>query len=536
MQQETHSTPKRRGSTGTHMETRPIYIEEWLDSLPYVDFNKTSRLLLEATELTNRENIKPEIREELVRLYYRPYLYYLDSQIKSGAQHSLQTMETLQGQVGVLKQFANNLAQACRLSIEEGQNRKTIWRQKKSPLPALLMQMNLLSHVLIFSYLEYAPVPVAIWRELNGLYAHAENMDQQFATVIPPGGDIKQDATTIANAYKRILLASMVDPYHLPFGAIWEIYIQLKTWSEHAQLKPCSGVDHAEGFYVIALDEDSCPMAYGKFDPDAAKQSHRLIDTNSLGAIVNKLLDRLNAGKSLDEAVHLSAFYAKAILAQMAMAWGRPAVRYSPRDSGAGSVHVSSGINAVYFYLNGNQEFKAPEKREEEEVITDVGGFNAPAERKTQSHALDQWDLVDQGPGGFAISKNEKPEIAIKVGDLIGIARTEEGSLSLGVIRWLMISADRVYRVGIQSIAADSVPAAIRTISGSAMETRFSRAIIAGDFSPTGANDVICGAGLYKATSEYELSVAGNTMRVRSNTQVETTANFSHFIVAPLQR
>ena len=321
MQRETHSIPMRRGSTGTHVETRPIYIEEWLDSLPYIDFNKTSRLLLEATELTNKESIKPEVREELVRLYYRPYQYYLDSQIKSGAQHALQAIETLQGQIGVLKQFANNLAEACRLTIEEGQNRKTIWRQKKSPLPTLLMQMNLLSHVLIFSYLEYAPVPGTIWRELNGLYAHAENTNQQFATVVPPGGDVKQDATTIANAYKRILLASMVDPYHLPFGAIWEVYIQLRGWSEHAGLKPCSRVNHAEGYYVIDLDGDSGPEAYGKFDPDAAGKSHRLIDTNSLGAIVNKLLDRLNSGKSLDEKVHLSVFYANTVLAQMATAW-----------------------------------------------------------------------------------------------------------------------------------------------------------------------------------------------------------------------
>ena len=205
MQQEPHSIPKRRTSTGTHVETRPIYIEEWLDSLPYIDFNKTSRLLLEATAETNKESIKPEARLELISLYHRPYQYYLESQIKSGAQHTLQSMETMQEQITVLKQIAVNLGSACSLSIEEGLHRKTIWRQKKSPLPAMLMQMHYLSHVLIFSYLEYTPAPENIWRELHGLYSYAENIGQQHTTVIPAGGDPNKDATTITNTYKCIL-------------------------------------------------------------------------------------------------------------------------------------------------------------------------------------------------------------------------------------------------------------------------------------------------------------------------------------------
>lgn len=534
MQQETHSIPTRRGSTGTHMETRPIYIEEWLDSLPYIDFNKTSRLLLEATAETNKESIKPEARLELVRLYHRPYHYYLESQIKSGAQHTLQSMETMLGQITVLKQIAVNLAQACSLSIEENLHRKTVWRQKKSPLPAMLMQMTYLSHALIFSYLEYSPTPGNIWRELNSLYTHAENMGQQHATVIPAGGNVKTDATTITNAYKCILLASMVDPYHLPFGAIWEIYIQLRGWSEHAQIKPFARVDDPAGVYVIDLDGDSYPVAYGKFDPATARESHRLVDTTRLGAMVNKQVGQLNSGKPLDEDVHLSVFYAESILAQMSMAWGLPAVRYSPRDRTEGTIHITCGMNAIYFYLNGKREFETPEQREQEAVITDVGVLNEPRARTSQSYSLDQWDLVDQGPGGFAISKKEKPNVPVKVGDLIGISRTVDGGLALGVIRWLMVSGDRVYRVGIQTIAADTVPAAIRATTGSTMETFYSRAIIAGDFSTSGENVVISGTGMYTDKREYELNVGGKILRARSETPVEATANFNHFIVMPL--
>ena len=539
MQQKSHAVPQRTRADGVHMETRPMYIEEWLDSLPYIDFSKTSKLLVEATSETNKETVKPEARLELIKLYNRPYQYYLQSQIKAGAGHKLQSTETMQDQIFVLKQIAANLAQSCKVTIDEGQSRRTVWRQKKPPLPAILMQMTYLSHILIFSYLEYSPSPADVWRELNSLYSLAADMGQQTATVIPLGGDAKKDATNIARAYKSILLASMVDPYHLPFGAIWEIFIQLLDWGEQARLKPFEKVSDPAGFYVIDLEGDGYPVPYGKFDPESAGKSHCLIDTTPLGAMAAKYLEQLNSGKALKEEIHLSPFYAKSILTQMELAWGEPAVRYSPRDKAEGSINVTCGLNGIYFFLNGGREFEGLEPREEEHVIIDVGRINEPRAAVNQSYAMEQWDLIDQGPGGFSIGKKDKPGIQTKVGDLIGIMRgsrgdNTDGSLALGVIRWMMVNEDKAYRMGIQTIAADIVPAAIRAISGSAMETRFSRAIIAGDFSPSADNVVITGAGMFKASREYELKVGNANLRVRSESPVEATANFNHFIVAPL--
>lgn len=535
MQQETHSIPTRRGSTGTHVETRPIYIEEWLDSLPYIDFQKTSRLLLEATTLTNKESIKPEARLELARLYNRPYMYYLESQIKSGAQHTLQSMETMQEQISVLKQIAVNLARACSLSIEENLHRKTVWRQKKSPLPAMLMQMNYLSHALIFSYLEYAPAPENIWRELNGLYYHAENMGKQHTSVIPPGGDPNKDATTITNAYKCILLASIVDPYHLPFGAIWEIFILLRAWSERAQIKIYEQVNDPAGIYIIDLEEDAPPVACGKFDPTTVRESHRLISTAEPGSLAKKYLDQVNSGKALDADIRLSAFYAKQILTQMSTAWNLPAVRYSPRVRSEGQIHVTTGMNAIYFYLNGKEEFVEPQLQEAEHVIADVGGINEFSTGETGGYTLDQWEILDQGPGGFAICKKVKPKVVLKVGDLVGITRDAGSGLALGAIRWLLVSGDRNYKIGIQTIAAEIAPASIRAVSSSDMEARFSRAMIAGDFSESGVNTIITSAGLFKPNHEYELIVDGVILRVLIESQVETTASFNYFMVVPSQ-
>ena len=129
MKYDAYSLPMRATPDGDQIETRPLYVEEWLDSLPYIDFKKTSLLLYEATRATNEQVLKPAIRVELVELYNRPYQYYIDSQIKTGAQHTLHSIDTLQEQIQILKKIAINLGLACKISAEETLKKKTLWGQ-----------------------------------------------------------------------------------------------------------------------------------------------------------------------------------------------------------------------------------------------------------------------------------------------------------------------------------------------------------------------------------------------------------------------
>ena len=103
--------PTRKTSNGLQIDTRPMYIEEWLEKLPYIDFKKTSQLLAQATALTNEQDVKPSPRLELVELYAQPYQYYIDSQIKAGAQHTLQSIETATGTNQSIKKYCNQPCQ-----------------------------------------------------------------------------------------------------------------------------------------------------------------------------------------------------------------------------------------------------------------------------------------------------------------------------------------------------------------------------------------------------------------------------------------
>ena len=535
MQKDNYSIPKRKTGAGEEVETRPLYVEEWLDSLPYVDFKKTSRLLHEATRATNTQPVKAATRFELVQLYNRPYQYYVESQIKTGAQHTLQSIETMQEQVEILKLIAVNLAFACKLSVDESQKQKTLWRQSKPPLEALLAALHYLSHALIFSFLEYAPVPKNVWRELHFVYDFAEGLGQHNAVLLPPGGKTGTDTISIAAAYKRIVMASLADPHHLPFGAIWEIYEQLGAWVQHVEVTRFLQPGNPGGCFVVNLDSDNRPIPLTKFDAPTGNDKLRLIDAGALGGVIEEQLERLQAGQNLGPASKLSPYFAQSVLGHMQRTWGLPPNRYHPREPGEGSLELTCGLNAVYYFLNTGHEF-AP-------VIPGSGGEEAEAAGSasevtpTSNYVVESWNLVDQGPGGFAVIKKEKPHYTVRVGDLISIGHAPGSTglreWTLGIIRWLMVHQKNAYRIGVQTIPGSVTPVAVRAVGGSSHDSLFRRALLLTDRQRQGSQSMITERGLYQDGRALELLYNGRVLRTTGGALIESAVGFEHFTLRP---
>jgi cyclic-di-GMP-binding protein len=532
MASDLNKLPNRKTSSGVQMETRPLHIEEWLDKLPYIDFEKTGQILFEAIKATNKESIKPSVRLELVELYHRPYQYYLDLQIKTGAQHTLQSISTMQAQLEILKKIAINLGLSCKLAVDELLKRKTLWGQSKPPLPAMLMSLNYLSHAMIFSFLEYSPIPKNVWREVNNIFTFAEDIGQENNTIILPGMDAKTGATSIAHSYKKIVMASLADPHHLPFGAIWEIFGQLQNWANSTQVRTFEIPAKPNGIFVVNLDSDTAPLPYSKFNAKLASDKHRLIDTADLGVIIQQQMAILNSGKSLDSSIKISPYFAKSIVSHISKTWGTPPQRSIPRETSQGAMLISCGLNSTYYFLNNEEDFVIPQALSDTDDMSDYSDDADAGRQKT--YAADEWSLVDQGSGGFAVIKNDKPGDTVRVGDLVGINSdviAQANTWKLGIIRWLMIRQSKVYKVGIQMIANETHPAAIRAVKGSKQDLQYRRAFVTGDPDAQLISSVITEKGLFIDERELELIYKGKNFRVSANSQQESTVSFEHFSI-----
>lgn len=523
--------PVKKSANGTEIETRPIYIEEWLDSLSYIDFKKTSSLLNEALVATNKADIKSSTRLELVELYNRPYQYYVASQMNAGAQHTLQTIDAMGSQVSQLKQIAVSLSHACKIAFDSALNKKTLWKQSKPPVEAMLMSMNYLSHALIFSFLEYAPIPKKVWQQLNFIYDFTESMNCNKKIYSIPGPDNKNINTTIDHTYKKIMMASLVDPHHLPFGAIWEVYEQLDKWAEYTQLHEMQSVKNASGYFVIDLTTDNKAMPYSKFDQTKIHDKVRLLDSVPLDNLIKKQIDLIKIGQPIDKSIVLSPFYAKALLVHMLKAWGLPPNRYFPRKAKSGKLQLVSGTRAVYYYLNNGNVFQNVPTQQDNEEIDIAEGL--PEEQNLSlsgSHYIsEEWRIVDEGSGGYAIIRDDKPKNAMRVGDLVGISLGDEKRIwSIGTIRWLMVSKS-IHKIGLQIISDTAKPISIRACSGSKADQEFKPAFLVSHASDPNDLSIIVEKGLYIEGREMEMLLGDKKESISANSIIESSMTYEVF-------
>ncbi len=510
------------------IEIRPAYIEDWLETLPYANFHKTVALLSEAVKATNQVPMKAAQRFELVTLYHRSYDYYIETQIRNLAKQTSSSREQQATPALDMKQYAIQLSHACKITANDVLNSTSLFGQAKSPIQQALMSMIYLSHALIYSFIDYSPVPKKVWFELNSLYEFASGLNQEHTTNIPLGES--GTPTTIEHTYKQILLASLSDPLHLPFGAIWEVYEQLNLWAEFAQLQDFAEVKNPAGYFVVHTKGDIQPVSYSKFETNQASQSHWLLDANSLRNIVQNYLQTLESGKATDSKFLLQENTAKTMLIVLGKSWGLPAKRYFPRKASAGKIDVTIDMHACYYFHNDENDLAQKADSYQNSDISVEGDEHEL--RQSARYKSEQWELTDQSSGGYCISRTGRPTRPIGVGGLVGLKsniNNPQNNWVLGVFRWLMVRQQNKYKAGIQTLAPHAKAVTIRALSGAPTICEVRRAFLTAD-PKTGANvTIITSSGLYARQRELEFVHRDKTYRVTAENLLESSSNFEQF-------
>ncbi len=176
--------------------------------------------------------------------------------------------------------------------------------------------------------------------------------------------------------------------------------------------------------------------------------------------------------------------------------------------------------------MNGQQHFIANDKpgdgaEDEIDVMNTSGAHKV-------FYSQEEWELVDQGAGGFAVVKKIKPGNAVRVGDIVGIeTRNKQGDnvWVVGVIRWLMISQAKVYKMGIQTISTNARPVAIKQPG----DSDYSRAFILSDQTSSSDAAIITSRGVFAKDQSLELLEDNATKRLTAADLKESTSMFEYF-------
>ena len=444
------------------VEIRPVYVEEWIESLPYANPLVLQRNFHEQLFKLNRTPVKPSTRLTLMELYLRPCEYLLELQERQGPIHSIAILEKQRTDTDAARKISVEMAYGYKTVLANSLGKPSLFGPSKELKLALQRACLFLSYALLHCYGEYLPTPTGYWSEFHALYLHARHR-KLLETPVGKTGGRPESAMTVAATYKRMLLTSLVDPYHLGYGNVWNVYSAFSVCIDETTIEAIRNVDKPVGLFVIDPDLDQRPLPYRDAEADLS-DNHLLLDANPAMEI---LMARLDAGNTGDLGARPDRQISTDLIHSIVRALGIPPKRHTPREYSEGRVGLTTGLTSLHHFIGGKRASELaspPAERPDDEY--DVGVDTEDQSPEVEgSYTAEYWELQNRGPGGIGIIQRLRPSITIGVGELIGVQIPVKGQADtdwiIGVVRWLSIDNAGEYQAGVQILAQSAEPAAI---------------------------------------------------------------------------
>lgn len=529
------NVPEQRAIPG--VDTRPGPLRAWLGALPYVESEKTAAQVLERLRDINHQHLPAAQRLELLAAFRDSY-ERLHEGLRDGARQ--QDALTRPRALELHGQFTEALAFGHKYALRDALGERQRWGRARQLAEATHHSLYFLAIQMICHYQAYLPVADHAWREIGDLVRFAETRELPAARAgaLPFVHDELQSLAI----YRQLVLLRLADPYRLPNGQIWEAYGYLAGKTPQTQLlgqflgEASTGIP--TGVYGISLDREpqqSLPAPGSGIE----RSSWRWLDARELVRNAQLDLDRIVSGTSphrVGFSNRLTGSDAIQLLGRMLGQWTHAPERKSPRFTSAQTVEVAPGLAGAYYFLNHCSPFNPLDyaAADDEDAIDYAAGQRRQASGPSEDFRLVTCPTRNRSSGGLALHMGSVHALNLRVGDLIllnmpgGTPGAAQDWL-IGVVRWLVRQDEAGTVLGVQYVARNAIPAAVRATSGAHQ-----------GHAPALKNDLtlangqrlavlITPRGLYRPKAVLELQLAGQTRQIRCGHLLETASGFDRF-------
>ena len=487
------SLPRLDASPDPGVEIRPVYVEEWLESLAYANPPTLLDQTLQALERLNRQPLKPSLRLGLLDLYMSPYAFALDFR---RTQKPARTGVALARQRDVsarLRRTALAMALGYKQALSDLRARRSRFGGTRDTRLALQRSVLFSSLGLMHAYDEYQPAQPGLWLETIALYLTAaeDGLDGQPVPSKVPDGAFSRST---ADCFKCLCLTSLVDPYHLGYGELWSVYRAFGEYAEIARVVPVQEQPRPAGWFVI--------------DPTSDGRPKPLVQVAGLPAAQCRLLD------------------------------ANPVLK-APRESSDGRVKLAAGLSTLHYFLRGGETDVAPSATDAEEIVaSDAIGITSRGSSTAYRHQ--SWQVVNEGADGVGIARDGPPDSFVGVGDLVGLQfplrGDDEDDWSLGVVRWISVSAEDRHQAGIQMLAEHCSPVTVQAESGTGSVKRIPRPALALPAVSTDASStLITPGGMFNAGDQMRVEAGTREWLLEATAITESTGTYDRLTYRVLE-
>ena len=193
-------------------------------------------------------------------------------------------------------------------------------------------------------------------------------------------------------------------------------------------------------------------------------------------------------------------------------------------------MNLMHGLNNFYYFLNDKQDFKL--QGDDRQHEHDIGSFTTGIDT-TVRYQKENWNLVDTSSGGISVTRDDKPESGIRVGDIVGLNLDEKSGgpefYRAGILRWMLVRQGKVFKAGIQILNQPVLPAGVRASHGNQIEREFRRAILTGNPLKQKEITVFTSKGLHLQDRVLEININDKIYKGKVGDIIESTICFEQF-------
>ena len=451
-------------------------LNEWISTLAIMQLGDTSKALFPALLELSELECSETLRFDLIQTLHPTIENVLGSLEKNFFNQGVITSDRNEHiiELAMLLRcyFAAIYINIVRRSSDQLEHQKFSFfalNQKKNLQTARTLAtfqaLQQLTQLLYQQHMLYSEPVAGQWLIAHQLYDAAVTHKYHHTTLEQPAG--KPSLNNVAQAYAQLILLDIFNTNQIRQSEIQALFQCSFDWAKMLQLLP---KETELTKYVVDTSKDHPPIYNKKqssgFNPNI------FISTNSLLDHVTATLHKNAEYISKNEKIYLTPalkFHVQTIL-------GTTAERRHERYEYSAQLHICFGLLTAHFYLSKAKNFAETLQLEHGYGLQSESRFLSSWDKKEssdnqessiqrlsrESKAVYQADILDISVNGYRIKWTTEAPKNLRTGEYILVKETSHGHWRGGVIRWLKQSSEKSLELGLEVLAQDIFPCAVR--------------------------------------------------------------------------
>lgn len=403
-------------------------LQAWLDDLPPLDLQRSIGHMLDALRGTG--DLDLPIRKRLPLLHaYRNKLV----QILEGTYTAAPVSDAIAAK---LDELLSRLAEVYKTSVSRDNMKLAVGCDFCT---SIYCAMELQVHRLLLAYRGYGTPPWGGHREIHALMQIAEDARVLYQPVIV--NDRPVESESVGKLYRRYLLMTLSDPYHVGNGEIYPLFKLLGRYVQDLTLGRSPDGMPEDTLFALDLDSDATAVPAGRLPKQTGKPLYL-----DLGKVVSSISrDRINEEASPRHRRYFET--GRRLLEQIIPRFKAGQQRREKRVARSGPIAVVKGVDSLHRLISQRIPLRLPE------IATP--GLEVVIDDDPAPALIETWQVANQSECGLCLSCHGGID-SVQVGDLIGLGGINgAAAITLAVIRWMRRLDDGLIRLGTELLPGE---------------------------------------------------------------------------------